>query len=180
MGIKEEIMDVDDSSDKPFKVGKIKTEIKKEDPDDIGTPRRRSSRLSRESINYDEDVLSEKREKKVKEEVDTKRKKKTHVIEDESDEETETILEKVNDDDEIIPRRRSGRDKNKPVNRKIESSDSEEEIIEVKKEPTRKKRKSTEMEKEIGQEDKDVKRTRSGRVVRTLINLKQATSTRSF
>jgi len=177
--IKEETMDVDDSSDKPFKVGKIKTEIKKEDPDEIGTPRRRSSRLSKESINYDEDALSEKRERKVKEEVDTKRKKKAYV--DESDEESETILEKVDDDDdEIIPRRRSGRDKNKPVNRKIESSDSEEEIVEVKKEPMRKKRKSTEMEKEIGQEDKDVKRTRSGRVVRTLINLKQATSTRSF
>merc|ERR1712173_543657 len=77
-GIKEENMDVDDSSDKPFK-----TEIKKEDPDEIGTPRRRSSRLSKESINYDEDALSEKRERKVKEEVDTKRKKKAYV--DESD-----------------------------------------------------------------------------------------------
>merc|ERR1712179_401949 len=100
------------------------------------------------------------------------------VSDDESDQETGSILEKV-DEDEPIGRTRSGR-KGKSTNRRLESSESEEEFVKEKKEPTRKKRKSTEMEKEVGQDDENVKRTRSGRIVRTLISMKQATSTRSF
>merc|ERR1712179_755292 len=205
--IKEEKMDEDDSTDESFKHGKIKTEIKKEDNEETNASRRRSSRRSKEAINYDEDVLLEKCEKKVKEEHDKKKKKfRAPVSDDESDQETGSILEKV-DEDEPIGRTRSGR-KGKSTNRRLESSeseeeaveekkemrkkkkstevkkivssDSEEEFVKKKKEPTRKKRKSTEMEKEVGQDDENVKRTRSGRIVRTLISMKQATSTRSF
>jgi len=205
--IKEEKMDEDDSTDESFKHGKIKTEIKKEDNEETNASRRRSSRRSKEAINYDEDVLLEKCEKKVKEEHDKKKKKlRAPVSDDESDQETGSILEKV-DEDEPIGRTRSGR-KGKSTNRRLESSeseeeaveekkemrkkkkstevkkkvssDSEEEFVKEKKEPTRKKRKSTEMEKEVGQDDENVKRTRSGRIVRTLISMKQATSTRSF
>jgi len=205
--IKEEKMDDDDSTGESFKHGKIKSEIKKEDNEETNASRRRSSRRSKEAINYDEDVLLEKCEKKVKEEHDKKKKKlRAPVSDDESDQETGSILEKV-DEDEPIGRTRSGR-KGKSTNRRLESSeseeeaveekketrkkkkstevkkivssDSEEEFVKEKKEPTRKKRKSTEMEKEVGQDDENVKRTRSGRIVRTLISMKQATSTRSF
>jgi len=173
------------SSDKKVKKEDIKLEIKKEDADEsIDSNRRRSSRRSNGSINYNEDALLKKNEKMGKEERDIKNKSKKEKIlssDDDSDQETNSssILEKV-DDDEV--KTRSGR-KIKPVlktsrtARRIESDsedDDEEKVKEVKQ--TRKKRKSTEMEITIVDDKIDVKRTRSGRIVRELVNMKDESS----